>query len=286
VRIHSLCDSVHLICHPAVLSDSTPQPKRSKLRSGKKKSAATEREQEDEKERRQEKAATQKAEAEAKKAEAQARRAEAVADAARIREETAARKADEKQRKDEEKQRKGEKDNAPPKSEYCSMQNRAKQHSPAFYSELINILVVPNAKAATIASEKIRLRFDDSFDDALDDIYQTIGCDNVTRKPHLLYKLATAPRKSLAMVLETDRHWDTLRDEVHAATRKKKGDVEIEITTSPDNVRSAGSTAQTSSKSNSRAIPVSREPFEAAARQWEDVGQGQEAEGHQPRQGE
>ncbi|KAJ7099891.1 hypothetical protein B0H15DRAFT_770820, partial [Mycena belliarum] len=59
-----------------------------------------------------------------------------------------------------------------------------------------------------------------SFDDALEVIYETIGCAEVAKKPVLMYKISNAGVKALPISLSTDEDWTGCLAEVRAASKK------------------------------------------------------------------
>jgi hypothetical protein len=61
----------------------------------------------------------------------------------------------------------------------------------------------------------------DDFEDALELIYEALGCVAVARKPTLSYKLSTATLKSLAISLSTEADWEGLIEDVIGAHAKK-----------------------------------------------------------------
>jgi hypothetical protein len=73
-----------------------------------------------------------------------------------------------------------------------------------------------------IAHTRLRLEFDVTYDDALDAIYDTIGCGNLVRKPLLSYKAGV--QKGSTILLQNSGDWASLLDEVEMAVRKKKND--------------------------------------------------------------
>jgi hypothetical protein len=64
---------------------------------------------------------------------------------------------------------------------------------------------------------------DISFEDALEVIYETIGCVSVAKKPVLSYKLSSAPQKANPIMLGSETDWEGCLEEVAAAQAKKKG---------------------------------------------------------------
>jgi len=69
-----------------------------------------------------------------------------------------------------------------------------------------------------------------AFETALEEIYNTIGCDSVKVKPDLCYKMSTAAKNVASISLSTEEDWDGLLEEVEIAQRKKNAAVAVNIT--------------------------------------------------------
>ncbi|KAJ7662387.1 hypothetical protein B0H17DRAFT_1093638 [Mycena rosella] len=68
-----------------------------------------------------------------------------------------------------------------------------------------------------------------SFEDLLDEIYEIVGCTDVSIKPKLSYKLSTASPKAAAISLSTETDWEGCLDEVTTVERNKKGNVSVSV---------------------------------------------------------
>ncbi|KAJ7756497.1 hypothetical protein DFH07DRAFT_742574, partial [Mycena maculata] len=62
-----------------------------------------------------------------------------------------------------------------------------------------------------------------TFSEALDVIYNTVGCADVARKPDLSYKLGNALVKATPMSLDSDADWEGCLEDVRQAEKLKKG---------------------------------------------------------------
>ena len=60
------------------------------------------------------------------------------------------------------------------------------------------------------------------FDEALEVIYENIGCADVLRKPELSYKLSTAPAKNGSISLDSTGDWNGFQKEVNNQQRARK----------------------------------------------------------------
>src|SRR5882762_1899286 len=89
------------------------------------------------------------------------------------------------------------------------------------------VLLIPVAK--TNASQRVQMPLDTSYDDALETIYDTIGCASVTRKPELTYRLSSSAAKASHINLMGSDDWDSCKEDVEAAEKKKKEKVSVNI---------------------------------------------------------
>lgn len=62
-----------------------------------------------------------------------------------------------------------------------------------------------------------------TYAEALQVIYETVGCEDVYRKPHLAYKLSTATLKSDPINLGSEEDWKGCLEDISQAQAKKKG---------------------------------------------------------------
>jgi hypothetical protein len=96
-----------------------------------------------------------------------------------------------------------------------------------YYSHAGLVLLIPVAK--TNASQRVQMPLDTSYDDALETIYDTIGCASVTRKPELTYRLSCSAAKASHINLMGSDDWDGCKEDVEAAEKKKKEKVSVNI---------------------------------------------------------
>jgi hypothetical protein len=68
-----------------------------------------------------------------------------------------------------------------------------------------------------------------SYQEALHVIYETIGCNDVKRKPDLSYKLSDAAQKACPVGLGCDDDWGGLCEEVVDRQKKKKTMIAVSI---------------------------------------------------------
>ena len=94
-------------------------------------------------------------------------------------------------------------------------------------SELI--LLVLCCTNDTDAIERVTLSQPCLFSAALTKIYEIIGCDAVTRKPDLSYRLSSSALRSAPISLRKDEDWDGLLDDVCDLEKKKKVNISVKI---------------------------------------------------------
>jgi hypothetical protein len=82
------------------------------------------------------------------------------------------------------------------------------------------VLLVPQASSE--GSKRVSLPLPLSFEDALQTIYDIIGCSDVARKPSLAWKLSTAAQRVKPIDLCSDEDWNGCLEDVAAAEKKKK----------------------------------------------------------------
>ena len=82
------------------------------------------------------------------------------------------------------------------------------------------VLLIPVAK--TNASQHVQMPLEASYYDALETIYDTIGCASVTRKPELTYWLSSSAAKASHINLMGLDDWDGCKEDVKAAEKKKE----------------------------------------------------------------
>jgi hypothetical protein len=82
------------------------------------------------------------------------------------------------------------------------------------------VLLIPVAK--TNASQRVQMPLDTSYDDALETIYDTIGCASVTRKPELTYRLSSSAAKASHINLMVQMTGMAVRKMSKQQKRKRK----------------------------------------------------------------
>ncbi|KAF8147445.1 hypothetical protein K438DRAFT_1944164 [Mycena galopus ATCC 62051] len=93
------------------------------------------------------------------------------------------------------------------------------------------IFMIP--EAGSEGNQRVSLLSSHSFEDAVEIIYETIGCVSVARKPTLAYKLSSAGQKSAPINLRTSKDWDGLITDYGTKVKSKK-DLSIMLTVLPD----------------------------------------------------
>jgi hypothetical protein len=81
--------------------------------------------------------------------------------------------------------------------------------------------LVPSAVSE--GSQRVTINADTSYREALDIIYDIIGCTDVSKKPGLSYRLSSSAVKSDPINLGSSSDWDGCLEDVAAAEKKKKG---------------------------------------------------------------
>jgi hypothetical protein len=89
------------------------------------------------------------------------------------------------------------------------------------------ILLIPQSSGA--ADKRKTLSANTLYDEAISTIYETIGCENVKRKPDLSYKLSDAAQKATPVGLGGEDDWAGLCEEVVARQKKKKTPISVSI---------------------------------------------------------
>ncbi|KAJ7445433.1 hypothetical protein FB451DRAFT_1412712 [Mycena latifolia] len=83
-------------------------------------------------------------------------------------------------------------------------------------------------RASEVGNQRVEFTHATSYDDALDIIYESVGCADVARKPVLAYKLASAPKGS-AMTLNSETDWTGCLEDVRQAEDAKKAGTLIPV---------------------------------------------------------
>ncbi|KAJ7819130.1 hypothetical protein B0H14DRAFT_2600852 [Mycena olivaceomarginata] len=94
------------------------------------------------------------------------------------------------------------------------------------------VFMIPGA--STEGNQRVALPSSHSFEDALEIMYETIGCVSVARKPTLAYKLSSAKEKAPTVNLSTDKDWSGLITDYSQKILSKK-DLSVTIAVFPDN---------------------------------------------------
>ena len=94
-------------------------------------------------------------------------------------------------------------------------------------SELI--LLVPCCTNNSDAIERITLSQPCLYSVAVTKIYEIIGCEAVTQKPDLSYRLSSSAVKSAPISLRKENDWDGLLDDVRDLEKKKKVNISVKI---------------------------------------------------------
>ena len=81
--------------------------------------------------------------------------------------------------------------------------------------------MVPSATSE--GSQHVALTPETSFTDALETIFEIVGCTTVKQKPQLSYQLSSSTLKSDAVNLGSLDDWDGCLEDVLVAEKKKKG---------------------------------------------------------------
>jgi hypothetical protein len=102
-------------------------------------------------------------------------------------------------------------------------------------SELI--LLVPCCTNDTDAIERVTLSHPCLYSTALTKIYEIIGCEAVTLKPDLSYRLSSSAVKSAPISLRKDEDWDGLLDDIRDLEMKKRVTISVKIVV-PEHVSS------------------------------------------------
>ena len=89
------------------------------------------------------------------------------------------------------------------------------------------VLLIPQSSGAS--DKRKTLSAEISYAEALSIIYETIGCEDVKRKPDLSYKLSDAAQKAAPVGLGCDDDWEGLCEEVVGRQKKKKITIAVSI---------------------------------------------------------
>lgn len=68
-----------------------------------------------------------------------------------------------------------------------------------------------------------------AFEEALEIIYETIGCSECHKKPGLSYKLATAAQKEDPITLASNDDWKGCLEDIVQMQAKKKSIVQVKV---------------------------------------------------------
>lgn len=95
------------------------------------------------------------------------------------------------------------------------------------------VLFVPGAAGS---ARRVELKSSASYREALEIIYDNIGCADVVKKPEMSYKLSTATAKAVSISLNSERDWKGFQKEVISQQKTKKRSIPVNILVS-DRVR-------------------------------------------------
>ncbi|KAJ7923691.1 hypothetical protein B0H13DRAFT_2400983 [Mycena leptocephala] len=114
----------------------------------------------------------------------------------------------------------------PPKK---SKSKQAKKTKEAVQLDPDRKLVLMIPQASSEGTQRENLKHSTTFDEALVVIHETIGCNDVPKKPLLSYKLSNAPAKAPAINLGSSSDWEGCLEEVTEAESKKNAKVSVVI---------------------------------------------------------
>ncbi|KAF8142476.1 hypothetical protein K438DRAFT_2113541 [Mycena galopus ATCC 62051] len=89
-------------------------------------------------------------------------------------------------------------------------------------------------EATSDGNQRVVLDSSQSFEDAVEIMYETIGCVSVARKPTLAYKMSSAGQKAPTVNLRTAKDWDGLISDYTKKVKSKK-DLSVMIMVLPEN---------------------------------------------------
>jgi len=95
------------------------------------------------------------------------------------------------------------------------------------------VLFVPGAAGS---AQRVELKSVAPYREALEVIYDNIGCLDVLKKPELSYKLSTSTAKAVSISLNSERDWEGFQKEVISQQKTKKRSIPVNILV-PDRVR-------------------------------------------------
>jgi hypothetical protein len=84
-------------------------------------------------------------------------------------------------------------------------------------------------RAAEIGNQRVEFTHATAFAEALNIIYETIGCADLTRKPDLTYKLTSATAKTASMGLNSATDWKGCLEDVRQVENSKKAGTVIAV---------------------------------------------------------
>lgn len=94
------------------------------------------------------------------------------------------------------------------------------------------VLFVPGAAGS---ARRVELKSVAPYQEALEVIYDNIGCSDVIKKPELSYKLSTATAKAVSISLNSEKDWKGFQKEVISQQKTKKRSIPVNILV-PDRV--------------------------------------------------
>lgn len=97
---------------------------------------------------------------------------------------------------------------------------------PKYLHGIAFVLFVP---AAAGSAQRVELKSVTPYREALEIIYDNIGCLEVIKKPELLYKLSNATVKAVSISLNSERDWKGFQKEVISQQKTKKRSIPVNI---------------------------------------------------------
>ncbi|KZT21219.1 hypothetical protein NEOLEDRAFT_1150799 [Neolentinus lepideus HHB14362 ss-1] len=80
-------------------------------------------------------------------------------------------------------------------------------------------------------SERVQVDYDESFNEVIAVIHQTMGCSDTILKPLLQYKLSNKPKNAQKFALTQESDWVLLVCDLESAKRQKKQPIPMDIFT-------------------------------------------------------
>jgi len=97
---------------------------------------------------------------------------------------------------------------------------------PTYSHGIAFVLFIP---AAAGSARRVELKAVTPYREALEIIYDNIGCLEVIKKPELLYKLSNATAKAVSISLNSERDWKGFQKEVISQQKTEKRSIPVNI---------------------------------------------------------